>query len=170
LPLVATPVVVANAAIVPAGTGGNIDVYATNPTDLVVDINGYFAPAGPGGLSLYNLPPCRVLDTRTVSGTGSPPFSGVFDVNVEGSGCGGTPQAQGYVVNATVVPSSFPPGLGFLTLWQHGIGRPLAATLNALDGAITNNMAILPTTDTLVSTYATSNTHLILDISGYFAP
>jgi hypothetical protein len=170
LPLVTTPVVVANAAIVPAGTGGNIDVYATNATDLVVDINGYFAPAGPGGLSLYNLPPCRALDTRNISGAGSPPFSGVFDVNVEGSGCGGTAQAQAYVVNATVVPSSFPPGLGFLTMWPHGIGRPLAATLNALDGAITNNMAIVPTTDTLVSAFATNSTHLILDMSGYFAP
>jgi hypothetical protein len=36
--------VVANAAIVPAGTNGSITVYVTNPTDLIIDINGYFAP------------------------------------------------------------------------------------------------------------------------------
>ena len=36
--------VVANAAIVPAGTGGAIDVYVTNPTHVILDINGYFAP------------------------------------------------------------------------------------------------------------------------------
>jgi hypothetical protein len=36
--------VVANAAIVPAGTGGSIEVYVTNTTDLVIDTNGYFGP------------------------------------------------------------------------------------------------------------------------------
>jgi hypothetical protein len=36
--------VVANAAIVPAGKGGAIDVYVTNPTHVILDINGYFAP------------------------------------------------------------------------------------------------------------------------------
>ena len=39
---------VANAAIVPAGTDGEITVYASNDTDLVIDINGYFAAAGTG--------------------------------------------------------------------------------------------------------------------------
>jgi hypothetical protein len=35
---------VANAAIVPAGTNGAISVYVTDPTHVVIDINGYFAP------------------------------------------------------------------------------------------------------------------------------
>jgi hypothetical protein len=35
--------VVANAVIVSAGTGGSVDVYASNTTDLVIDINGYYA-------------------------------------------------------------------------------------------------------------------------------
>ena len=56
--------IIANAAIVPAGTGGDISVYPTNDTDLIIDINGYFAPPGPGGLSLYAVAPCRVIDTR----------------------------------------------------------------------------------------------------------
>lgn len=34
--------VVANAAIVPAGTGGAVSVYVTDATHLVLDINGYF--------------------------------------------------------------------------------------------------------------------------------
>jgi hypothetical protein len=36
--------VAANAAIVPAGANGAIDVYVTNPTHVILDINGYFAP------------------------------------------------------------------------------------------------------------------------------
>ena len=78
-----TGTVVANAAIVPAGTGGDITVYPSNDTDLVIDINGYFAPAGPGGLSLYPAAPCRVIDTRQI-GSGQP-FSGTAD---SAGGCG----------------------------------------------------------------------------------
>jgi len=36
--------VIANAAIVPAGTNGSIDVFASDNTDLIIDINGYYAP------------------------------------------------------------------------------------------------------------------------------
>lgn len=43
--------ILANAAIVPAGTAGAVSVYVTNPTHFILDINGYFAPAiaGPAG-------------------------------------------------------------------------------------------------------------------------
>ncbi len=34
--------IIGNAAIVAAGNGGSIDVYATDPTDVVIDINGYY--------------------------------------------------------------------------------------------------------------------------------
>ena len=62
---------VANAAIVPAGGSGSIDIFASDTTDLVIDINGYFAPAGgPGALYLYPVSPCRVADTRSGSGFG----------------------------------------------------------------------------------------------------
>ena len=75
----------ANAAIVPAGTGGDITVFASNDTDLVIDINGYFAPAGPGGLSLYPVAPCRVIDTRLNAGS-------ALQRNPESAGgCGGQP-------------------------------------------------------------------------------
>jgi hypothetical protein len=159
-----TGAVQANAAIAPAGTGGSIEAFVTQTTDLVVDINGYFAPVGEGALSLYPLPPCRVLDTRNPPG--SPPFVGAINVNV-GSDCGATSAAQAYVFNATVVPQGF---LGYLTLWPQGSAQPVVSTLNAYNGYVTSNMAIVPTSNTEVSAFATSNTYLILDISGYFAP
>jgi hypothetical protein len=40
---------VANAAIVPAGTGGAVSVFVTNNTDVVIDINGYFVDDAGGG-------------------------------------------------------------------------------------------------------------------------
>jgi len=61
-------------------------------------------------------------------------------------------------------------GLGYLTLWPDLLDRPTAATLNAIDGWITNNMAIVPSTNVKVDAFASGITQLILYISSYFAP
>jgi hypothetical protein len=164
-----TGTVTASAAIVPAGANGSIDVYASNSTDLIIDVNGYFAPPGAGGLSLYTLTPCRVLDTRSPAnrpaGTGQA-FGGELDENLFANACGVPVGAQAYVLNATVVP---PAPLGFLTLWPQGTTQPLVATLSALDQSVTSNMAIVPTLNGSIGTYASNSTHLIMDLFGYFA-
>jgi len=157
--------VVANAVVVPAGTSGGVDVYATDPTDLVIDINGYFAPTGTGGLALYTSAPCRVLDSRLPAGT--PPFSSTITVNVTASPCSVPAAAQAYVFNATVVP---PGPLGYITMWPQGEPQPQVATLNALDGAITSNLAIVPATNGSISVFPDDPTQLVLDLFGYFAP
>jgi hypothetical protein len=160
-----TGTVLSNAVVVPAGTGGAVNVFTTDATGLVIDINGYFAPPGAGGLSLYTVPPCRVLDSRLPAG--SPPFSITRDVNVTGSPCSVPTAAQAFVFNATVVP---PGPLGYITMWPQGQTLPLAATLNAYDGAVTNNMAIVPTTTGSISVFPSAPTHLVLDLFGFFAP
>jgi hypothetical protein len=170
-PLVSTLVdptgtIVANAAIVPAGTGGDIAAYATNDTDLVIDINGYFAAPGSGGLSLYTISPCRALDTRK-NALG---FSGQLRIpvlGVPGNPCALSGTAQALVFNATVFPRG---PLNYLTLWPDGEPQPLTWTLNAVDGAVASNMAIVSTTNGSIDAYASGITQLILDISSYFAP
>jgi len=116
-------------------------------------------------LSLYPAAPCRVIDTRSAGGA----FSGQRNppVNVAASPCGLPSAAQEYVFNATVVPSGL---LGYLTLWAAGDQLPLASTLNAVDGKVTSNMAIVGNLDGEVDAYADGVTQLILDISSYFAP
>jgi hypothetical protein len=157
-------VVTANAAIVPAGTSGEVAVFASNDTDLVIDVNGYFASPGTGGFSFYPVAPCRALDTR-LSGSGGA-FSGTIAVPVAASNCG-LPAAEGYVLNATVVPEG---GLAFLSMWPDGLAQPLVSTLNAPNGAITSNMALVPASNGILDVFATSPVQLILDFSGYFAP
>ena len=160
-----TGTILSNAAIVPTDASGQINMYVTNDTDLVIDINGYFAPPGSGGLSLYNLAPCRVLDTRQPSG--NPPFSGTMSVNVTASACSVPGNAQAYIFNATLVP---PGKVGYLTLWPQGIPRPVVANLNDVDATINGNMAVVPTNNGSISAYVTSPTQLVLDIFGYFGP
>jgi len=158
----------ANAAIIPAGTGGDIMAYAAgNSADLVIDIDGYFAPASsaPNPMSLYTMQPCRTLDTRNPQQGHL--FQGELTVNVLGGPCSMPASAAGYVLNATVVP---PRTLGYLTLWPDGQQQPVVSTLNAFDGAITSNMAIVPTSNGKIDSFAFDPTNLILDLFGYFAP
>jgi hypothetical protein len=156
-------VVTANAGIVGAGTGGAVNVFASNSTDLVIDVNGYFAAPASGGLSLYTLTPCRVLDTRYSSGV----LTGTLNVNVAGSACSVPITAQAFVLNATVVPVG---PLGYLSLWPRGQAQPTVSTLNAVDGVITSNMAIVPGASGFISAFAPNPTQLVMDISSYFAP
>jgi hypothetical protein len=73
--------VTANAAIVPAGVSGKIRTFPYNDTDLIIDINGYFAAPGQNGLSLYPTAPCRALDTRPPYGNGA--FNGMLSPPVD---------------------------------------------------------------------------------------
>jgi hypothetical protein len=52
-----TGTVTANAAVLPAGTRGSVSVFAANDTDLLLDVNGYFAPKGSTGILLTCLSP-----------------------------------------------------------------------------------------------------------------
>ena len=158
-----TGTVAANAAIVPAGSNGSIDVFASSATDLVIDINGYFAAPASGGLSLYTVTPCRVLDTRQPAG--APAIAGVRDIQVAANTCGIPATAPAQVLSVAVVP---PGSLSYLTLWPQGQAQPYVATLNAGDGAITSNMAIVPATNGWISSFLSNPSHLVVDISGYF--
>ena len=48
--------------------------------------------------------------------------------------------------------------------------QPTVSTLNAGDGFITSNMAIVPTANGSIDAYAARLTQLLMDIYGYFAP
>ena len=46
--------IVANAAIIPAGTNGSVSVYAAGVTDLIIDITGYFVPPSTAAVDQIN--------------------------------------------------------------------------------------------------------------------
>jgi hypothetical protein len=162
--------VLADAAIVPAGTGGAISAYASNDSDLIIDINGYFVPPGAGTLQFYPLTPCRVLDTRNSNGTFGGPRIGTVSRSfpIPSSSCGVPANAAAYSFNVTAVPTG---PLGYLTAWPTGQGQPLVSTLNSYDGRVLANAAIVPAgVGGAVSFFASNSTDIVLDINGYFAP
>jgi hypothetical protein len=170
-----TGTITANAAII---NGRNLfTAYADTAADLVVDVTGWFAPASvaPEGLPLYTFPPCRVLDTRQ----SRPAFPGTLEVafTAQPSPACDIPataqSAKAFVLNATVVP---PAPLPYLTLWPNGSTQPVVSTLNASDGYISSNMAIVTTGPSssnanipAIQAFAPSTTDLLLDAAGYFA-
>jgi hypothetical protein len=74
-------------------TNGSIDIFASDATNLLIDINGYFAPMDTGGLSLYGVTPCRVVDTCKPAGS---PAITSLDVGVSASACGIPANAQAH--------------------------------------------------------------------------
>ncbi len=155
--------VTANAAIVPAGSNGNISVNVSHPADVIVDINGYFAPPGAGGLSFYASPECRELDTRTSTGV----FSGAMSQNITGSACYVPTAAEGFLLNSTIVP---PAPATYLALWSDGQAQPPTSTLDAWDGSIMSNLLLTGTNAGSVNVFSSDPTQLVLDVFGYFAP
>jgi hypothetical protein len=156
--------VVANAAIVPAGTGGAVSAFVTDPTELILDTNGYFgAPGGLNELQFYPVTPCRAADTRNQGPIMA--ANETRDFTLTGK-CNLPATARAYSVNVTVAPSST---LGFLTLWPSGAARPFVSTLNSFLGRIVANAALTPAgTGGVVSAFVTNETHVILDVNGYF--
>ena len=161
----------ANAAIIPAGTSGAVSVYVTDKTDVILDIDGYFAPAAVSTMGLFPLTPCRVADTRGPSGPlGAPSMTKnqqrIFPVLA--SACNIPDTAQAYSLNFTVVPKTT---LGYLTVWPTGEAQmPVVSTLNAPTGTVVANAAIVPAgTSGAISVFTTDATDVIIDINGYFA-
>ena len=164
--------VVANAALVPAGTNESISVFVTNPTDVILDINGYFSqPGSPGALLFYPITPCRIADTRNANGPFGGPKMGAATTRsfaIPTSGCDVPSTAAAYSLNVTVAPDG---PLYYLTAWPTGSAQASVSTLNSWDGSVVANAAIVPAgTNGAISIFVTNPTQVILDIDGYFAP
>ena len=164
--------IVANAAIVPAGSNESVSVFVTDQANAILDINGYFGqPGNPGALSFYPIAPCRVADTRNAAGLfGGPKLDAraTRSFAIPAGACNIPTTAAAYSMNVTVVPDG---PLSYLTAWPTGSAQPGVSTLNSFDGSVVANAAIVPAgTGGAVSIFVTNPTHVILDINGYFAP
>jgi hypothetical protein len=162
----------ANAAIVPAGDNGKISVYATDTTNVIIDVNGYFAPVSGSTLAFYPLPPCRVADTRHSTyppGLGPPFLNGgherAFPI-LNAASCNIPSSAAAYSLNFSVVPHG---ALYYMTVWPTGQSRPTVSTLNDIPGQIIANAAIVVAgAGGDISVYPTNDTDLVIDIKWLF--
>jgi len=138
-------------------------------------------PLGTNALVFVAMTPCRAMDTRASQGfsgaLGPPGLAGGLPVRTipiqSSTTCPIPSLAQAYSFNVTVVS---PGPLNYLTLYPATASQqaapPNASTLNAPNGGIVANAAVVPAgTDGegSVDVYASNATDLIIDINGYYA-
>ena len=99
------------AGILHAGTNGAARFFASNDTDLVLDINGYFVPdTDITAMAFYPMTPCRLVDTRLATGPlGGPSLiaSTARTFPLLTSACNIPATARAYSLNYTSVPHGF---------------------------------------------------------------
>lgn len=167
--------IVNNVFTVRLGPDGSFKIYASATTDVVVDVSGYFAPPGMGGLYFHPLPtPIRMLETR----------AGETGCDTPGAQLGGgstrTQQgrvtcnsvtiptaAQALVGNATVVN---PMAQGFITLFPGDVMQPTVANGNyTASGVVNTPFTVGLGTDGAFKIYTTQTTDLVIDVLGYYS-
>jgi hypothetical protein len=167
--------VLSNAAIVPAGSDGSISVYTSDATDVLFDINGYFAPPRTGGLFFYPVSPCRIADTRAAAAfpgmLGAPGMTATqqrsFPVPL--SACEIPSTAGAYSFNFTAVTQGY---LGVFTTWPTGQSLPVVSTMNyygTTPGTVANAAIVPAGTNGAINIAVTDPTDILFDINGYFA-
>jgi len=158
---------------------GEFMIYTTSNTDLVVDVLGYYSTeandANGAGLLFNPLPqPVRLLETRagqTGCYTPNVPLQAGSTRQQQARGaCGGQTiavNALAIVGNATVVNAQ----PGYLTFWPNGAAQPLTATSNFAVGQILNRHFTVGLGATgMFNIFAFSQTDLVIDVAGFFAP
>lgn len=151
---------VAASVIVPASATG-IELFSSVPTDLVVDVTGWFtgasAPVASDGLFVPTAP-TRLLDTRSQS----PRLWGDGDRELPVAVAG----AAAIVTNVTVVE---PDRELFVTARAAGTPLPPTSSVNARSrGAVVANAAITAVSDRGLAWCSNMGTDLVVDMTGWF--
>jgi hypothetical protein len=164
---------VPNSVIVPVNSAGSVTFYNhTGNTDLVVDIQGYFAPESGGSTAGAYVPltPARITDTRTSSGypNAGKTLAAGGTLNVQVTGAGGVPAgATGAILNVTVTNTT---DSGYLEAYPQGATQPTASNLNWTTGETVANRVLVSLSSTgMITLYNhTGNSDVVVDVNGYF--
>ncbi len=165
--------VVANASIVPVDTDGNLLIYASGTTHVIIDVMGTFkqvASSQPGG-RFTSLAPQRLIDTRDLSSaTNNYTVSG-STVNWPVAGRLGVPAGVTAVALIVTGLSNASPVAGHVTVFPGGGPVPPSSNLNVNgSGDIRPNLIIVPLGGNgSVSAQLVATEDMVVDVAGYFA-
>ncbi len=165
---------VPNLVIVPVGSGGQVTFYNDQgSTDLVVDLEGYFAPepSGTTAGSYVPLTPSRITDTRP--GSSEPNAGNTLrpgsTLTIQVTDAGGVPSSgvTSALLNVTVTDTTTP---SFLTVYPQGSTIPTASNLNWTASDTVANRVVVPVSASgQISVYNDfGNADVVVDVNGYF--
>lgn len=156
---------------------GAFEIHTSNQAHLIVEIVGYYAPPGPGGLYFHPLPNSfRFLETRAgmpaCVSSNQPLGIGATRIEKAALNCFGLTipaNARAVVGNAMATNLSYSPG--FITFYASFNPRPNTANLNFAAAQTVSNQAIIGLSPGgILSIYSSTRAHLTLDLMGYFSP
>jgi hypothetical protein len=154
----------ANSGIVPVSTDGALDVYASVPTDLIVDVTGTFTAATTAVSAgrFVAVTPFRLLDTRAAGGAALAPGGRITVLLPSGV----APDATAVAINVTSVLA---PVAGFFSAFPTGRDGSNASFMNP-DGSGNPRAAqvIVPVSPEGFTVATTSGGHVIADLVGWF--
>jgi hypothetical protein len=166
----------ANGAITPLGAGGTLCLYSHSPTDVVVDIVGWFTKgASPASSAFVSPIPARWVDTRAGLGAPARPVSPTQPIeipvvgrrmNVDGQLVTIPADVEAVSLNVAAVAS---PGAGFVTVWPCGTPRPATSVLNYPGrSVVANNVTATVGATGSICLYTHSSSHVVVDVTGWF--
>lgn len=142
----------AAAVLVRADVDGEVCIYSSAATDLVVDTSGALGTA----FTPLDVPQ-RLLDTRNAARV---PANEAVEVPV--------PDATAVAVNVTAVR---PDEIGFLTVFPCLEKMPIASNVNIRPGDNTANLSVVaPGASGRICIYTSTGTDVVVDLAGTFAP
>jgi subtilisin-like proprotein convertase family protein len=168
--------IIANNFTVALSSDGKFNVFGERTMDVVIDISGYYAPPGAGGLYYHALSkPIRMLDTRASQGNcdnvSTPIAAGTSITTLARTTCEGLTipaTAQALVANATVVNVSGQ--LGYMTIYPNGVGAPLASNIIYYPGRILSNaFTVSLSSSGEFNIFAERMIDAIVDVAGYYS-
>lgn len=157
----------------PARASGSVAVVVTNPGGLNASRNpGFFYSAPSVASDFYTITPCRLLDTRNATGSwGGPVLGPSVQRNFTVTGRCGIP--AGATAVAANVTAFQPTALGNVSVFPGNAFDLGTTAVGFLAGTVraNNNILRLATdgTGTIgVRNNSLGNTHLVVDVFGYF--
>jgi len=153
----------AAAGIFPVSSAG-ATLYLSGGGHVVVDVVGYFtgpsaANSGDGLFTAYD--PARLMDTRHASpiGNGVPLYPG-----------GGLELATNRGGSMAYNITSVEGNSGFVTAYPAGTDRPGTSSVNSVGGGdVVANFAITQMSNRGLAVFAQNQTHVLVDVQGWFS-
>jgi hypothetical protein len=157
-----TEAAVANMAIVPVDSRGDICVFSQPGTDLIVDLLGWFDSSGAG---FRSLDPARVADSRQGRNLPMGPLAAKSTAMLDLAGV--LPEgSNAAVLNVTATRTV---AAGFLTVYPCDASVPNASNVNTFPGRdVANEVVVGVPADGKVCIFTNQPTDIVVDLLGVF--
>jgi hypothetical protein len=153
----------ANLAAVMLPADRRVCFTALVPTNIVVDVSGWFAP-GPSadGFGYTTIEPTRILDTRTLA-----PLAAGQELRLDLTGKAGFPfDASAVLINLTATNTAAP---GYVRAYPCGEEQNVS-NVNYAAGQTVANLAAVKVADGAICFRSYATTDIVVDLAGWYSP